>query len=112
MRDGVDAAAPLLAKFEGSDISTSIIVSTSGAIRLYLHSEQQFNGKGFKCSYVEGEYTAFSSVKDHHHNHHLILNLNVFQLYVGLLFQTLLHAIYLAVSQAFYKSFTCLNLKM
>ncbi len=59
IRDGVDAAAPLLAKYEGSDISTSIVVSTSGAIRLYLHSEQQFNGKGFKCSYIEGEYMAF-----------------------------------------------------
>ena len=56
IRDGDRAAAPLLAKFEGSDIRTSIVISTSNTVRLYLHSQQQFNGKGFKCSYIEGEY--------------------------------------------------------
>ena len=55
IRDGDKAAAPLLAKFEGSDVSTSIVVSTSDAVRLYLYTQQQFNGKGFKCSYVDGE---------------------------------------------------------
>ncbi|KAK2159263.1 hypothetical protein NP493_1730g00007 [Ridgeia piscesae] len=54
IRDGDRAAAPLLAKFEGSDIRTSIVISTLNTVRLYLHTQQQFNGKGFKCSYIEG----------------------------------------------------------
>ncbi|KAI0212792.1 Cubilin [Lamellibrachia satsuma] len=54
IQDGDNAAAPSLARFEGSDVSPSIVVSTSGAVRLYIHTEKQFNGKGFKCSYIEG----------------------------------------------------------
>ena len=61
IRDGDKAAAPLLAKFEGSAIRTSIVISTSNAVRLYLHSQQQFNGKGFKCSYMEGEYSELNT---------------------------------------------------
>ncbi|KAI0224389.1 hypothetical protein LSAT2_024605 [Lamellibrachia satsuma] len=54
VQDGDNAAAPSLARFEGCDVSTNIVVSTTGAVRLYLHTEKQFNGKGFKCSYIEG----------------------------------------------------------
>ena len=61
VQDGDNAAAPSLARFEGSDVSPSIVVSTSGAVRLYLHTEKQFNGKGFKCSYIEGECTELST---------------------------------------------------
>ncbi|KAI0213951.1 hypothetical protein LSAT2_000966 [Lamellibrachia satsuma] len=56
VQDGDKAAAPSLARFEGSDVSPCIVVSTSGAVRLYLHTEKQFNGKGFKCSYIEAKY--------------------------------------------------------
>ena len=61
IRDGDKAAAPLLAKFAGSDIRSSIVISTSNAVRLYLHTQQQFNGKGFKGSYIEGEYNELNT---------------------------------------------------